>query len=152
MNNIKAQAVDPFKIALVVSEFNESITKRLYEAAKQRLEVLKFSPDLITTAHVPGAIEIPIVVQRFAASKKFEAIVALGCVIRGETGHYDWVCEQVSQGCQRVGLDYKIPVIFGILTTENHMQAIARSGGEHSNKGKDAIDAACQVVSVLRQL
>ena len=152
MTTIKAQTVPPFNIALVVSEFNETITLRLYEAAMQQLESLAFSSDLITTVYVPGAVEIPLVAKRLAATQKFQAIVALGAVIKGDTDHYHWVCEQASQGCQRVGFEYNLPVVFGVLTTDNEQQAWDRSGGQHSNKGQAAINTACNMVSILQQL
>ena len=152
MKHIRVAKCKPFKIALVVSEFNEAITTRLYEASMHRLEELGFNSEQITTVHVPGAVEIPLVAQHLAISKEYNAIVALGAVIKGETDHYHWVCEQVSQGCQRVSLEYNVPVVFGVLTTNNHTQAMARSGGEHSNKGAESIDAACAMVSVLSQL
>lgn len=141
-----------FQIAVVVSQFNEEITARLYQGAMERLKELGFSQDRIITVFVPGAVEIPIIAKRLAKSGVFEAIVCLGAVIRGETTHYDYVCDQVSQGCQRIALDYDVPVIFGVLTTENEDQALARVGGEHGHKGRESIDAAMAMVSVMRQL
>ncbi len=141
-----------FPIAIVVSRFNQEITNRLLDGAKTRLKELDFSEHNIVTHYVPGAIEIPLVVQRLAKTHRFEAIVALGCVIRGETSHYDYVCEFVTHGCMRVSLAYNTPVIFGVLTTEDEEQALARSGGVHGNKGSESIDAACQMVSVLRHI
>ena len=111
-----------------------------------------FAEDDITIVHVPGAVEIPIAAQRLAQVGIYDAIVALGAVIRGETSHYDYVCEQVSQGCQHVALQNDIPVIFGVLTTENEAQAKDRIGGAHGNKGADAAMAAVETVSVLRQI
>jgi 6,7-dimethyl-8-ribityllumazine synthase len=97
---------------------------------------------------VPGAVEIPFAVQRLAQLNRYDAIIALGAVIRGETTHYDYVCEQVSQGCQRVMLDFDCPVIFGVLTTENEAQALDRVGGNHGHKGKDALDCALQMIAI----
>ncbi|CAN5456650.1 6,7-dimethyl-8-ribityllumazine synthase [soil metagenome] len=153
MQIISAQDIDhQFKVALVVSRFNEEITHLLYEGAIHRLKELDFAPDQVTVVSVPGAIEIPLTAQRLAQSKRFEAIVCLGAVIRGETTHYDYVCQQVSEGCLQVSLQYDIPVIFGILTTEDDEQAFERAGGKHGHKGRDAVDAAFEMVSVLRQL
>lgn len=141
-----------FDVAIVVSRFNEEITERLTRGALTRLRELNFKDTQITVVHVPGVVEIPLVADHLAASKQFKAIVSLGAVVRGETDHYQYVCEQVSQGCQQVMLTHKIPVIFGVLTTEDEQQALARSGGDHGNKGADAIDAACEMVSVLDRL
>ena len=101
---------------------------------------------------VPGAIEIPLVAKLLAESNRYKAIIALGAVIRGETSHYDYVCDQVSQGCQKVMLDFNIPVIFGVLTTENEEQALARVGGVHGHKGIDAADAALEMIQVVEEL
>lgn len=141
-----------FKIALVVSRFNEEITSKLLQGALARLKERGFKDSDITVAHVPGAVEIPIVAQRLAQTGEFEAVVALGAVIRGETTHYDYVCDQVSAGCQQVALHNDTPVIFGVLTTENDAQAEARVGGAHGHKGADAIDAAVETVAVLREI
>src|SRR5262249_4934638 len=103
------------------------------------------------TVWVPGAIEIPIMVQRLAKTTRYEAIIALGAVIRGETTHYDYVCQQVSYGCQRLALDYNLPVIFGVLTTDTEEQALDRVGGQHGHKGRDAVDTAIEMVKVLRK-
>ena len=141
-----------FNIAIVVSRFNEEITHKLYEGAITRLKELEFSEDQVTFIFVPGAVEIPLVAKRLAKKNTYEAIVCLGAVIRGETSHYDYVCEQVSRGCQQVSLKENIPVIFGVLTTENETQALARCGGAHGHKGRDAIDAAFEMVSIFRQI
>lgn len=153
MQIISAQDIDhQFKVALVVSRFNEEITHLLYEGAIHRLKELDFAADQVMVVSVPGAIEIPLTAQRIAKSKRFEAIICLGAVIRGETTHYDYVCQQVSDGCLQVSLQYDIPVIFGVLTTEDEEQAFARAGGKHGHKGRDAVDTAFEMVSVLRQL
>ncbi|MES2614666.1 MAG: 6,7-dimethyl-8-ribityllumazine synthase [Bdellovibrionota bacterium] len=142
----------PFPIAVVVSRFNEEITQLLLSGALARLQEFQFSEELVTVVWVPGAVEIPLTTQHLAQSKKFQAIVCLGAVVRGETTHYDYVCQQVSQGCQKVGLENNIPVIFGVLTTENEEQAFARVGGTHGHKGCDAVDTACEMVSLLKSL
>ncbi|CZG08938.1 TPA: 6,7-dimethyl-8-ribityllumazine synthase [Legionella pneumophila subsp. pneumophila] len=154
MREIKTIVSDgvTFPIALVVSTFNERITSALKKGALDRLTELGFKSEDITLVEVPGAVEIPFVAQLLAKKQKVEVIVALGAVIRGETSHYDYVCDQVSQGCQRVMLDYNIPVIFGVLTTENDEQALARVGGTHGHKGRDAIDCAVSMRSIKQQL
>jgi len=141
-----------FSLAIVVSRFNEEVTGGLLMGAVSRLKELDFATDQVTVVWVPGAVEIPLVAQKLAQTKRYQAIIALGAVIRGETTHYDYVCNQVSEGCQRVSLDEKLPVIFGVLTTENEEQALDRIGGKHGHKGRDAVDAAVEVVSALRQI
>ena len=156
MKEIKAvisKTNTPFPIALVVSTFNQPITTALKEGALQRLIELGFIENQITVVEVPGAVEIPFVAQLLAKSNNgIKAIIALGAVIRGETSHYDYVCDQVSQGCQRVMLDFDVPVIFGVLTTENEEQAWDRLGGKHGHKGKDAADCALMMYSIQNQL
>ncbi|MFU8797442.1 MAG: 6,7-dimethyl-8-ribityllumazine synthase [Gammaproteobacteria bacterium] len=139
------------RIAIVVSRFNEEITNLLLEGALQRLKELNIEEEFIKVIKVPGAVEIPLIAQRLAREGIYEAIICLGAVIRGETTHYDYVCEQVSMGCQQVALANDIPIIFGILTTENEAQAMARVGGAHGHKGRDAADAAMEMIEISRQ-
>jgi 6,7-dimethyl-8-ribityllumazine synthase len=141
-----------FPLGLIVSRFNSEVTKLLLDGALKRLKELGFQESQIHIVWVPGAIEIPIVAQRVAQLGTFEAIICLGAVIRGETDHYKYVCQQVSAGCQHVALQNDIPVIFGILTTDNESQAKERAGGKEGNKGRDAVDAAVETVNVLRQI
>lgn len=141
-----------FNIAIVVSRFNEEVTHKLYQGAINRLKEIKFPEQHITVAWVPGAVEIPLIAQRFAKTNAYAAVICLGAVIRGETNHYDYVCNQVSDGCQRVALDNEIPIIFGVLTTENEEQALARAGGSHSDVGKESVDTALDMISVLQQI
>ena len=101
---------------------------------------------------MPGAVEIPFIAKRLAKKNKHAAIIALGAVIRGETTHYDYVCQQVSDGCQHVALEYETPVIFGVLTTENDEQAWDRLGGSHGHKGVDAANCALAMQSILQQI
>lgn len=141
-----------FSIAIVVSRFNQEITQKLYDGAIQRLQELNFDTKQITVVWVPGAVEIPLAAQRLAKCEKYEAIICLGAVIMGETKHFDYVCEQVSYGCQTVALTHDIPVIFGVLTTDTEEQAYDRVGGRHGHKGRCAVDAAFEFISVLRQI
>lgn len=153
MKIIKSQKLkSSANIAIVISRFNEEITEKLYQGAVERLQELGVAKEAITVVWVPGAIEIPLIAKQFAHSKSYHAIIALGAVIRGETTHYDYVCQQVSYGCQRVALTYSVPVIFGVLTTEDEEQAFARVGGAHGHKGRDAADAALEIISVLEQI
>lgn len=142
----------PNKFAIIVSEFNQTITDALLKGALERFTELKIHSDDITVIRVPGAVEIPLVAQLLAKAEKHQAIICLGAVIRGETGHYDYVCQQVSQGTQQVMLKYNIPVIFGVLTTDNEKQAEERVGGAHGHKGKDAVDTALSMVDIVKTL
>lgn len=139
---------EEFKLAIVVSRFNEEITDALLQSALARLNTLGFPKEHITVLSVPGAVEIGLVAQQLACSEtNYLAIICLGAIIRGDTDHYDYVCQQVSYACQKVALEESIPVIFGILTTENKTQALARI-----NKGAEAVDAAMEMVSLLDQI
>lgn len=155
MRHIKADIScynESFPIAIVVSQFNVEITYKLRDGAVNRLLAAGFREEDILVVEVPGAVEIPLIAQQLAKQNKYEAIIALGAVIRGETSHYDYVCEAVTNGCQRVALDFNIPVIFGVLTTENDEQARERVGGTHGHKGEDAADCARSMVAILKQL
>lgn len=155
MKEIKAvisESNNTFPIALVVSTFNQEVTSELKRGALLRLAELGFKANEITIVEVPGAVEIPFVAQLLARKNTVKAVIALGAIIRGETSHYDYVCDQVSQGCQRVMLDFDIPVIFGVLTTENEEQALDRVGGKHGHKGRDAVDCAWMMHSIRQQL
>lgn len=141
-----------FDIAIVISKFNADMTDELQRGALQRLAERGFHEDLITLVEVPGAIEIPLVLQRLAQTKKYTVMIALGAVIRGETSHYDYVCQQVSHGTQAISLKYDVPIIFKVLTTENEAQAWDRLGGVHGHHGIQAVDAAIAMHSILQQL
>ncbi len=141
------------RLAFVVSRFNQEITSKLLEGALARAQEKGFTNSDISVVWVPGAVEIPIVAQRLALRRSsYSAIICLGAVIRGETTHYDYVCETVAQGCSQVALAQNIPVVFGVLTTENEEQALDRCGGKHGHKGKDAVDTAIEMVATLRRL
>jgi 6,7-dimethyl-8-ribityllumazine synthase len=141
-----------FYVAIVVSRFNQAITQKLSDGATERLQELGFNKQQITVIWVPGAIEIPITAQRLAQTDQFEAVICLGAVIMGETKHFDYVCQQVSQGCQQVALTQDIPIIFGVLTVENEEQAYERIGGKHGHLGRSAADTAFELISALRQI
>jgi len=149
MNDIK---YDKLSIAIITSRFNEEVTQLLYDGALQRLREKNITEDQLKLIWVPGAIEIPLVAQRLARANSCDAIICLGAVIRGETTHYDYVCRQVSEGCQKVALENDVPVIFGVLTTENKAQALDRLGGNHGHKGFDAVDAALEMIAVMDAL
>ena len=154
MNHIKSNITEqkPFPIAIVVSLYNQDVTTQLLQGGLERLKALGFSEDQITVVEVPGAVEIPLIVNQLASQKKYQAIIAYGAVIRGETSHYDYVCQQVSDGCQQVMMTHNLPVIFGVLTTENMDQALDRVGGRFGHKGIEAAEAAVAMVSVTGQV
>lgn len=135
------------KIAIVTSRFNEPVTTKLYAGCVERLQELGVTLEEGDSCWVPGAVEVPLVAQRYA-QRGYDAVICLGAVIRGETSHYDYVCQSVSYGCQRVALDFDVPVIFGILTTENGEQAFDRLGGAHGHKGCDAADTAIEMIKL----
>ena len=140
------------KFAIVVSEFNKYITEALLQGSLAKLQQANINTEWVQVVWVPGAVEIPFTAQLLAKTKRYQAIICLGAVIRGETDHYDYVCQQVSYGCQRVMLDHDLPVIFGILTTDNEDQAQDRLGGKHGHKGEDAAEAALRMVEVVKNL
>ena len=155
MKCIKAELSEhhqPFPIAIIVSQFNHEITHELQKGTLKRLMEYGFTDEFLTVIEVPGAVEIPLIAQRLAKKNHYGAIIALGAVIRGETTHYDYVCQQVSDGCQRVTLEYDVPVVFGVLTTENEAQAWDRVGGHFGHKGVDAADCALSMFAILQQL
>jgi 6,7-dimethyl-8-ribityllumazine synthase len=141
-----------FPIAIVMSLFNHDITNALKEGAIARLLERGFTQDDILLVEVPGAIEIPVTAAHIAKNKQAAVIIALGSVMYGETDHYDCVFEQINYGCQRVALDYQVPVIFEVLMTEDEAQAFDRLGGSHGHKGTSAADCAIDMYSVLQQL
>lgn len=140
------------KYAIIVSEFNAHITDKLLEGALSRLAEHGVTTDDIDVIKVPGAVEIPLTAQLLAKKQRYLSIICLGAVIRGDTDHYDYVCEQVSNGCQQVMLAFEIPVIFGILTTNNEEQAQDRIGGKEGHKGKDAADAAVAMTTIIQTI
>ena len=137
------------KIAIITSKFNNEITQLLYEGAKSRFEQRGITIPVGDIFFVPGAVEIPVVAKRLAQTKKYDAIVCLGSVVRGETDHYDYVCWQVSYGCQKIAIEHTLPVVFGVLTTDNEEQALARCGGVHGHKGIEAADVALEMISIM---
>lgn len=153
MRVIQSEKVDGWvSLAIVASRFNEAVTQVLVAGALERCDELGLSSEQITLVWVPGAIEIPLTIQRLLTRGCFDAAIALGAVIQGETKHFDVVCHQVSHGCLQVSLECHKPVIFGVLTTDNVAQAFARVGGGEGHKGRDAVDAAIRMISILEQI
>lgn len=140
------------RIAIVASRFNEFITSRLLSGALDGLKRHDVKEENIHVAWVPGAFEIPLIASRLAASKNYDAVICLGAVIRGSTSHYDYVCNEVSKGIASVSLSTGVPVMFGVLTTENIEQAIERAGSKAGNKGYDCALGAIEIVSLMRQI
>jgi len=137
------------RFAIVVAEFNDDITERLLEGARECLAKNGVSDDAITVLRVPGAFELALAAQKLASAN--DAVIALGCVIRGGTPHFDYVCRAATYGLQRVALDTGTPVAFGVLTTDDREQAEARAGGALGNKGFDAAQTAVEMAMLLRQ-
>lgn len=137
------------KFAIVASRFNEFIVNKLVSGAEDAFIRHGVNNDDISLVWVPGAFEIPLTAQKLAKSGKYDAVVCLGTVIRGATSHYDYVCNEVSKGIASVGLNTGIPVIFGIVTTENIEQAIERAGTKAGNKGFDAAVSAIEMVNLF---
>ncbi len=140
------------KIGIVVSRFNEFITSKLLSGAIDGLTRHEMPEEDIHVAWVPGAFEIPLAASKMANSGKYDAVICLGAVIRGSTTHYDYVCNEVSKGIAQVSLSSSIPVLFGILTTENIEQAIERAGSKSGNKGYDCALGAIEMVNLLRKM
>lgn len=140
------------KIGIVASRFNEFITAKLLGGALDGLKRHDVLEDDIEIAWVPGAFEIPLIAAKMAESKKYDAVICLGAVIRGATDHYEYVCSEVTKGIASVALKSGIPVMFGVLTTDNLEQAIERAGTKVGNKGFDAAVSAIEMVNVIREL
>lgn len=140
------------RIGIVVSRFNEFVTKMLLTGAVDTLSYLGVSDDDVTIAWVPGAVELPLIAKQMAESGSVDAVVVLGCVIRGETSHFDFVAGQVSDGVGRIMLDTGVPTIFGVLTTETSEQAVQRADTEEENRGADYARAAVEMIDLLGKL
>ena len=140
------------KVGIVVARFNEFITSRLLGGALDGLKRRGVEEAHIHTAWVPGAFEIPLIASKMAKSGSYDAVICLGAVIRGSTSHYDYVCNDVSKGIAAVSLETGVPVMFGVITTENIEQAIERSGSKAGNKGFECAEGAVEMVNLIRSL
>lgn len=143
---------DHIKVGIVATRFNEFITSKLLSGALDGLKRHEVQEEDIDVAWVPGAFEIPLIASKMSKSKKYDAIICLGAVIRGTTTHYDYVCSEVSKGIAHVSLNSDIPVMFGVLTTENIEQAIERAGTKAGNKGFDCAVGAIEMVNLIREI
>ena len=137
---------------IVCARFNEFIVSKLLGGCEDVLLRHGVQPDDISVAWVPGAFEIPLIASKMAKSGKYDAVIALGAVIRGSTSHYDYVCSEVSKGVANVALNSDIPVMFGVLTTDTIEQAIERAGTKAGNKGADCAQGAIEMVNLIRAL
>lgn len=140
------------KIAIVAARFNEFITSKLLSGALDCLNRHDVKNEDIDIAWVPGAFEIPIIASKLAKSGKYDAVLCLGAVIRGNTTHYDYVCNEVSKGIAHISLETEVPVMFGVVTTENIEQAIERAGTKSGNKGYDVALGALEMVNLIKTI
>lgn len=153
MNYIQGNLVaKEVKIGIVAARFNEFITSKLLSGAQDALVRHDIKDDNIDVAWVPGAFEIPLIADKMAKSGKYDAVICLGAVIRGNTSHYDYVCSEVSKGIAHVSLESGIPVMFGVVTTENIEQAIERAGTKAGNKGFDVAVGAIEMINLINNL
>lgn len=153
MNYIQGNLVaKEVKIGIVAARFNEFITSKLLSGAQDALVRHDVKDDNIDVAWVPGAFEIPLIADKMAKSGKYDAVICLGAVIRGNTSHYDYVCSEVSKGIAHVSLESGIPVMFGVVTTENIEQAIERAGTKVGNKGFDVAVGAIEMINLIKNL
>lgn len=141
-----------FRIGIVVSDWNYDITGALLDGAKKTLLKHGVSEEDIIIRHVPGSFELTLGAQFFAEYDDLDAIICLGCIIQGETPHFTYICQGVTHGITQLNLDYNIPFIFGILTTETHQQAAERAGGIHGNKGDEAAITAIKMAALQREM
>ena len=153
MNVFEGKVVsEGMKVGIVAARFNEFIVSKLVAGAQDALVRHDVKEEDIDLAWVPGAFEIPLIASKMAKSGKYDAVICLGAVIRGATSHYDYVCNEVSKGVAQVGLQAGVPVMFGILTTENIEQAIERAGTKAGNKGYDCALGAIEMVNLIRNI
>ena len=153
MNVFEGKVVSQgMKVGIVAARFNEFIVSKLVAGAQDALVRHDVKEEDIDLAWVPGAFEIPLIASKMAKSGKYDAVIALGAVIRGSTTHYDYVCSEVSKGIANVSLNSDIPVMFGVITTENIEQAIERAGTKAGNKGYDCALGAIEMVNLIRNI
>jgi len=153
MNKIEGHVIGTdLKIAIVVSRFNDFITSKLLSGAEDTLLRHGVKADDIDVAWVPGAFEIPLIAKKMAETKKYDAVITLGTVIRGATSHYDYVCNEAAKGIAASSMSTGVPVIFGVLTTDTIEQAVERAGTKAGNKGAEAAAAAIEMANLTRSL
>ncbi len=143
--------VDNCKIGVITARFNSPVTEKLEKGALERLAEIGWRDEDIICVRVPGAVEVSLA-AKMLIERGCQAVVALGAVIRGETSHFDYVCNSVERGCTQLMLETGCPIAFGVLTTENAEQAYARSGGEKGNKGEEAVDVVVEMLNLKKQI
>jgi 6,7-dimethyl-8-ribityllumazine synthase len=144
----KKDDVSSKTIAIVISEWNEEITGALYEGTYNTLKENGIKKENIISIHVPGSFELSLGAQKMAKEKSVDAVICLGCVIQGETRHFEFICQSVAQGLKDVALKFDKPVIFGVLTTDTYQQALDRAGGKYGNKGDEAAITAIKMLNI----
>ena len=157
MNNInllegKVVAKEGMKVGIVAARFNEIVVSKLLSGAIDGLVRHNVKEENITAAWVPGAFELPTVAKKMAESEKYDAVIVLGAVIRGQTSHYELVCNEAAKGIAQISMQTGVPTMFGVITTENIEQAIARAGSKVGNKGYDCALSAIEMVNLVEQL
>ena len=140
------------RIGIIVARFNEFITSKLLGGALDTLKRHNVPEDSIDVAWVPGAFEIPLIAKKMAESGKYDAVICLGAIIRGSTSHYDLVCNEAAKGIAQVSLSSGVPVMFGVITTENIEQAIERAGSKAGNKGSECAEGAIEMINLVRNI
>jgi 6,7-dimethyl-8-ribityllumazine synthase len=151
--NIQSVAdASTMKFGIVVAEWNSEITEALYQGAYTTLLKHGAKEENIIRKYVPGTFELTLGAQLIAQNTDVDAVIVLGCVIQGETRHFDFICQGITQGITTLNMDYSMPFIFGVLTTDNQQQALDRAGGKHGNKGDEAAVTAIKMVSLQRSL
>lgn len=143
---------DGLRIGIAVSRFNQSVTDQLVAGAIEGLEKQGVTPDAIDVVSVPGAFELPLCAQRMASASRYDGIICLGAVVRGETPHFDFVAGEAARGLTEVSLRFDVPIAFGLLTTDTIEQALARAGGARGNKGYEAALTVLEMVQLLRHM
>lgn len=140
------------RVAIISARFNEFIVSKLHAGSKDCLKRHGLNEDNITEVWVPGAFELPLVAKKLAKSGKFDAVICLGCVIRGATSHYDYVCNEAAKGITQAGLESGVPVMFGVLTTESIEQAVERAGTKAGNKGWEVTLGAIEMINLMKKI
>lgn len=149
---VKLQHVPGLKVGVVAAEWNAEVTDALLKGVTDRLAELGYPANAVETHRVPGTVELTFGASQLARTGRFSAVIMIGCVIRGGTPHFDYVCDNATQGCAYLNATGNVPVIFCVLTTENQQQAIDRAGGALGNKGTEAADAAVQMAAFKQAL
>ena len=147
-----ADLPDTVRVGIVAARFNADVTEELLDGCMRRLEELGIDGSRVELHRVPGAFELPIAAKALARTKRFGSVICLGCIIRGDTPHFDYVAGEAARGIQRVALDESLPVIFGVLTVNTEEQARERTGGKHGHYGERAAEAAAEMMALMMRI